>query len=75
MVEAMSPEERARSYTRGCLLAYLEGKKNLNWIVGIVRSSELRGSGLGQIFYELRNHGDPERYHAVRLACQNQGWM
>jgi hypothetical protein len=75
LADTLSPEDKARSYTRGCLRAYIEGKKNLNWIVGIIRNSQLRGSALGQIFFELRQHGDAERYDAARTACQDHGWM
>ncbi|MDK2384277.1 MAG: hypothetical protein QI199_05655, partial [Candidatus Korarchaeota archaeon] len=40
------PGELARAsinYVKRSMIAYLDGKKNLNWILGVIRSSGLRG--------------------------------
>lgn len=62
-------------YARGCLIAYLKGKKGLNWVVGAIQSSEVRGSRLAQIFEELQDCGDSDRYLRARTSCADQGWL
>ncbi len=34
----------ALNYVKRSMAAYLDGKKNLNWIIGVIRSSGVRGS-------------------------------
>lgn len=70
-----SPEEAARRYAQNSLRAYLEGRKNLNWIMGVIRTSGVRGSRLVEAFERLRGYGDPVRYLQAKRACEDQGWM
>jgi len=53
----------------------LEDKKNLNWAVGMVRSSGVRGPRLIEIFENLKNYGNPARYQEALAACREQGWL
>ncbi len=75
MVRVKSPEETTRRYAQNSLRAYLEGQKNLNWIIGVIRSSGVRGSRLVQVFERLRDYGDPVRYLEAKTACEDRGWM
>ena len=62
-----------RNYAERSLIAFLEGKKNLNWIVGVIRSSGVRGERLLGVFNRLANHRDKPRYQQAFLACKNLG--
>ena len=74
-MKTRSLEETTRRYTQNCLRAYLEGKKNLNWVVGVIRESGVRGARLADIFERFRDYGDPHRYHQVKKACEDQEWI
>ena len=73
MVKSM--EEITRRYARGTLQAFLDGKKNLNWIVGVIRSSGMRGQRLSEIFERQKGYGNSERYREALSACHEQGWL
>lgn len=75
MVKIKSPEETARRYAQNCVRAYLEGKKNLNWVVGVIRESGVRGARLTDIFERFRDYGDSHRHRAAKAACEMQDWM
>lgn len=75
VVRIKSPEDIAGRYAKRCLIAYLEGKKNLNWIVGVIGSSGVSGNSLARIFEELRDYGDPNRYSDARAACERLEWI
>jgi hypothetical protein len=70
-----SVEITTRNYARGALRAFLEGKKNLNWAVGMIRSSGVRGQRLAKIFKNLENYGNPVRYYEALSACREQHWL
>jgi len=74
VVRTKSPEGTARRYAQNCLRAYLEGKKNLNWVVGVIRESGVRGARLADIFERFRDYGDSEGHHAAKAACEMQDW-
>lgn len=47
MVKIKSPEKTDRHYVEDSYRrAYLKGVKSLNWMIGIIRSSSLRGTEL-----------------------------
>jgi len=70
-------EEYVRRYAQKSLMAFLEGKKNLNWIKGVIRVSGIlrRKEKLKMIFYQLKGYGDPSRYQAILEECKREGWM
>lgn len=71
-----SVEDTTRNYARKSLMAFLDGEKTLNWIIGVIRSSGVRGSRLTEIFENLRGYeGNPVRYQEARTACREQGWL
>ena len=67
-----SIEEATRRFARGSIRAYLEGQKNLNWILGMIRSSGVRNQRLLEIFETFKGYGSTERYHAVLSACRDK---
>jgi hypothetical protein len=70
-----SPEEGTRRYALRSLMAFLDGEKNLNWIVGVIRESGIRGQRLAEVFERLEEYGDAERYQEALSACREQGWI
>lgn len=69
--EVIHVEEKR--YVEGCLRAFLEGNKSLNWIVGVIVSSRVRGEKLKVIFKELVSCADRSRFEEVRKACEDLG--
>jgi hypothetical protein len=49
MVRVKPLREIKKRYVESCLFAFLRGKKNLNWIVGVIRGSEIRKKDLQDI--------------------------
>jgi hypothetical protein len=70
-----SVELTTRKYARNSLRAYLEGKKNPNWAVGVVKSSGVRGQALVEIFDYLKGYSETVRYKEVFSACRKLGWL
>jgi len=77
MVKIRSAEEIARRWVRGSLEAFLEGKKELNWIKGIIKKSgALRYEGmLLEIFLDLLRYEKLPRYREILRECQKEGWL
>lgn len=50
--------------TRRSLMAFLEGEQNLNWIVGVIRSSASIVAA-EQMLMELKGYGSSERYQEL----------
>lgn len=73
MIKTM--DEIARNYARGSLQAFLEGKKNLNWIIKVIESSGMHGLLLSEIFESLKGYGNFERYREALSACRDKGWL
>jgi hypothetical protein len=59
-----------RNFARGALRAFLEDTKNLNWLLGMIRSSGVRGTRLVEIFENLRDYGNRQRYEEAVVACR-----
>ena len=70
-----SPEIAVRNYVRKSLMAFLEGEQSLNWIVGVIRSSGMRGFPLQQILNRYKQYGDPERFYFTVETCRENGWL
>ena len=65
-------ETTTRRYTKKSLMAFLEGEKNLDWIIGAIRSSGLTGEKLQKIFDEMRDYSSNERYLIVHQKCKKE---
>ncbi len=57
------------------MIAYLDGKKELKWIVGVIKSSGVRGQLLLNVFEELATYGDRRRWEEVLDACKRKGFF
>jgi hypothetical protein len=64
-----------RNYAKKTLWAFLDGKKNLNWLIGTIRYSRVRGKRLAEIFESSKSYGNPSRYQEALSACRKQGWI
>jgi len=73
MVKSM--ELATKKYARNSLRAYLEGKKNLDWALGVVRSSGVHGQALTEILEYLKGYSASDRYQEVFSACSKLGWL
>ncbi len=60
-------------YVKGVIRGYLRGKGSMNWVMGVIRSSGIRGTMLKSIMEELREEG----YDAGELEgeCRKRGFI
>lgn len=82
-----TPIQIAYKYAKKCIRAYCaEGNQNLNWVIGTVRSSGVRGQELEAIFDWLREikpiyaghkqfTGYDQRLEQVYGEFKNLGWL
>lgn len=77
MVKIKSIEITVMRYVRGSLEAFLDGKRELNWIKGsIAKSGVLNHKGmLQEIFDGLRRYSGLKRYQSILKECQREGWL
>jgi hypothetical protein len=77
MVKTQSTEEVIRERLRSSLEAFLEGKKDLNWIKRVIVASEVfqRKGELQGVFDELRAYKHLSRYQEILEECQREGWL
>ncbi len=71
----MSEDEVLYRYARGCIRAYLEGKKTDNWVMSIIRGTGIRDRALLDILSRLETSANPDRYKELLSLCQNRGWL
>jgi hypothetical protein len=77
MVKIKPMEKIVMRQARGSLEAFLDGKKDLNWIKGsIAKSGALNHKGmLREIFDGLRRYFRLTRYQSILKECQKEGWL
>jgi hypothetical protein len=57
---------------RKSAMAYLEGNKNLNWILGIIKSTNIDKEELKRILENLENYGNKDRFNELFISCTDQ---
>jgi hypothetical protein len=77
MVRAQSTEEVVRERVRSSLETFLDGKKDLNWITGVIGKSGVgqRKRKLQEMFDELRLYENLPRYWEILEECKRKGWL
>ena len=77
MVKIKPIEKIVMRQVRGSLEAFLDGKKNLNWIKGTIRNSgALYYKGmLKEIFDGLRRYKTLPRYNEILEECKKEKWL
>ena len=59
-------------YVKGVIRGYLKGKGNLNWVMGVIRSSGVRGAMLRSLIDELREEGND--VSELEEECRRRGF-
>lgn len=64
-------------HVRGCIEAYLQGKKSLNWVKGVIQNSGILelDETLKVIFSGLRMFEKSPRYREVERELKKEGWL
>jgi len=77
MVKIKPIEKIVMRQVRGSLEAFLDGKKNLNWIKGTIEKSGVLHyqDMLKEIFDGLRRYNTLRRYQEVLNECKKEGWI
>lgn len=70
-----SVETYNRNYARKCVMAFLDGRKNINWVLGTIRYSKVHEQILKEVLENLKDYGRSDRYQEVLSACREQGWL
>lgn len=65
----------AVNYVKKSMIAYLDGKKGLKWIVGVIKSSAVRGQLLLSVFEELATYGDRKRWEEALDTCKRRNYL
>lgn len=71
----LTPTQANQKWARNSVRSFLEGSKDLNWIMGTVRISGIRGQELQDIFSLLQDYGDTVRWNNAYKHCQQEGWI
>lgn len=77
MVKIKPIEKIVMRQVRGSLEAFLDGKKNLNWIKGTIEKSGVLHyqDMLKEIFDGLKRYNTLRRYQEVLNECKKEGWI
>lgn len=77
MIKIKTLEITTMRYVRGSLEAFLDGKKELNWVKGTIKNSGILQykDMLKEIFDGLRRYSDLTRYQNILKECQKEGWL
>ncbi len=62
-------ERAGERYVHGMMQAYLEGKKNLDWIKSVIGKPT---PTVREMFEQLKGYGDPARYKELSDWLQGQ---
>jgi hypothetical protein len=65
----------AINYVKKSMVAYLDGKNGLKWILGVIRSSGVRGQLLLKVFEELATYGERKRWEEALEACKTRNYL
>ncbi len=57
---------------KSSMTAYLDSKKNLDRILGVIRGSGLRRELLMRVFEELESYGRKDRWERALEACRRK---
>jgi hypothetical protein len=69
----ISEDEFSYRYALGCIRAYLEGKQTENWVMSMIRGTNIRDQALAGILNQLQPSAIPERYVKLLSLCKNEG--
>ena len=71
-----SVEETVTRYVMGSMDCFMRGEKNLNWIVGIIRSSGLRKDVLKTLFSSYHEtYAGKSSFQELEKKCKELGYI
>ena len=71
-----STEEISKRYVMGSMDCFMRGEKNLNWIVGIIRSSGLRKDVLKTLFSAYHEtYAGKSSFQELEKKCKELGYI
>jgi hypothetical protein len=76
MVKVTSEKESTRRWVEGSILAFLRGRKNLNWVIGIIRNGGINRKELGDLFSTFRkDYCEKTRFQELEKKCRQSGLL
>ncbi|RSN73480.1 ATP-binding protein [Candidatus Methanodesulfokora washburnensis] len=61
-------------WVRGSIEAYLEGKRDIKWLIGVIERSGLRGEGLRKEMERMKE-GNEEKVKIIEEECRRRGYI
>jgi hypothetical protein len=61
-------------WVRGSIEAYLEGKRDIKWLIGVIERSGLRGEKLRKEIEKMRE-GNEEKVKIIEEECRKRGYI
>jgi hypothetical protein len=71
----ITAEEYVLRYARNSTQAFLEGKKDIVWIVRVLEKTRVEGTVLQEILDRFKEDGDASRRQELLAACRYRGWL
>ena len=70
-MKVKSQKQIAKNLAESSVLAYLSGKKGLNWVLGEIKTSGVDKQDLQRIFSNFRTeHGGTVRFQELESKCK-----
>lgn len=71
-----SPQGTAKRIVMGSVFSFLREEKNLNWIIGKIRSSGVRKNVLQELFSTIHeNYAQNTRFQELEKKCKELGYL
>ena len=77
MVKVKDTETTTRNWVEGSIRkAYMRRKKDMEWVLGIIRDANLSKEKLAEIFNELSSYyGTDSRFQELQVKCKELGLL
>ena len=70
MVKVRPPNDPAINYIYVCIEEYLDGKQSCDWILNIMKKTNLPKEKLAGIMRQLSDYGSKDRYSELARECR-----
>lgn len=68
-------DEIKRNHLAGCVRAFLNGKKTINWVMAFIRGHDLPKPTLEDMLARAKPDANPARYEELLSACRDAGLL
>ncbi len=76
MVSVKSHEEIAKRMLMGSIFCYLREEKNLNWVIGMIRTSGIRKTVFRDLFSAVsETYAQNALFQELEKACKQFGYL